>query len=67
MKECANRSENLKSCGSTYSSCARRGMCCECIRHHRAKNEIPGCLFPKEAEKTHDRSMKKFVESTRKG
>jgi hypothetical protein len=66
MKECQNRAENLKSCGCTYSSCSRRGMCCECIRHHREKGEIPGCLFPKEAEKAYDRSVRKFVGSVNK-
>lgn len=40
-------------------------MCCECIRYHRAKNELPGCLFPKEAEKTYDRSVRKFVGSVK--
>jgi hypothetical protein len=63
MKDCPNRAENLKSCGCTYSSCSRRGMCCECIRHHKAKGELPGCLFPREAEKTYDRSVKRFLES----
>lgn len=37
-------------------------MCCICIRHHREKGEMPGCLFPDEAEKTFDRSVEKFVE-----
>ena len=66
MKECLNRNENLKSCGCTYPSCARKGMCCECIRYHRAHGELPGCLFPKEAEKTYDRSLKMFVGSVKK-
>ena len=66
MKECANRNENLKSCGCTYPSCSRKGMCCSCIRHHREKGEIPGCLFPKEAEKTYDRSVRRFLESVKK-
>jgi hypothetical protein len=31
------------------------------MRHHREKGEIPGCLFPKDVEKTFDRSLGKFV------
>jgi hypothetical protein len=62
MKECVNRKENLKFCTCTYVSCSRKGMCCECIRHHREVGEIPGCLFPKEAERTYDRSVEKFIE-----
>ena len=65
MAECSNRERNLKDCGCTYSSCSRRGLCCECIRHHRAKGEIPGCLFPKEAERTYDRSLGNFLSSQR--
>jgi len=66
MKECQNRAENLKSCTCSYPGCSRKGMCCECIRHHRENGEIPGCLFPKEAEKTHDRSVRRFLESAKK-
>lgn len=62
MKECINREENLKHCKCTYSVCSRKGMCCECIRHHRENGEIPGCLFPKDAEKTYNRSIEKFIE-----
>ena len=61
MKECVNREENLKACTCTYP-CDKKGMCCECIAHHREIGEIPGCLFPPEAEKTFDRSVRKFVE-----
>ena len=42
-------------------------MCCECIRHHREIGEMPGCLFPKETEKTFDRSVRKFIEVMSKG
>jgi hypothetical protein len=56
----------MKSCTCSYPSCSRKGMCCECIRHHRENGEIPGCLFPKDAEKTYDRSVRKFLDSIRK-
>lgn len=57
--EC-NQKENLKSCKCTYP-CERRGKCCDCIRHHREKNELPGCYFTEEAEKTYDRSIENFL------
>ncbi|MFC1630026.1 DUF6485 family protein [Patescibacteria group bacterium] len=59
--EC-KKENNLKTCPCTYTSCDKRGTCCECIRHHVEKNELPGCCFSKEAEKTYDRSFKKFFE-----
>ncbi len=59
--EC-KKEENLKSCPCTYLSCSRRGMCCECIRHHREADELPACYFSPEIEKTYDRSIEKFIE-----
>ncbi len=53
--------ENLKNCNCTYEPCSRKGKCCECIEYHRTHGEIPGCLFPKEAERTYDRSIAKFI------
>jgi hypothetical protein len=65
-KSCPNFEINLKDCGCTYTTCERRGKCCECIRHHVERNEFPGCLFPPEIERTYDRSIEKFV-STHSG
>lgn len=59
--EC-KKEQNLKTCPCTYTSCSRRGMCCECIRHHRGQDELPACYFSPEAEKTYDRSIEKFIE-----
>lgn len=59
--EC-EKEENLKQCPCTYPGCSRKGLCCECIRYHKEKNELPACYFSKEAEKTYDRSYKKFFE-----
>ncbi len=53
---------NKKDCGCTYD-CSRKGLCCECVRYHRAKGAIPGCFFPREAEKTYDRSIANFCRS----
>ena len=61
MTDCPNQERNLASCTCTYS-CDKRGVCCECIASHRARGELPGCLFPPAAEKTYDRSIRKFVE-----
>jgi len=60
-KPCPNVEINLQECGCTYVPCDRKGKCCECIGYHRERNELPGCLFPPEIEKTYDRSIKKFV------
>jgi hypothetical protein len=58
--EC-KKEENAKVCTCTYN-CSKRGMCCECVATHRAIGELPGCFFPPDAEKTYDRSIRKFVE-----
>jgi hypothetical protein len=54
-------SSNIKKCTCTYASCSRRGICCECVAFHRGCGELPGCFFSKEAEKTYDRSIEKFI------
>jgi len=60
QKSC-NQEENTKNCTCTYPNCSRKGICCECINYHRENGEIPGCLFPQEAEKTFDRSIEYFI------
>ncbi len=62
MRSC-DQEQNLLDCTCTYTSCSKRGICCECIKYHRSKGEIPGCLFPKEVEKTYDRSIERFVKA----
>jgi len=54
--------KNLESCPCTYPNCDKKGICCECIRHHLANRELPACFFPPEVEKTYDRSFEKFIE-----
>lgn len=61
MAECANIEENREFCTCTYT-CSRKGSCCECIQYHKKRGELPGCLFPPEAEKTYNRSIDYFVE-----
>lgn len=64
-RHCPNIESNLKDCGCTYPSCEKKGQCCECIRFHRERGELPGCLFPAEAERTYDRSVENLVSSRR--
>jgi len=58
--EC-QKERNIQNCPCTYPGCPRKGICCECIRHHRENNELPACYFSAEAEKTYDRSIEAFI------
>jgi len=62
MMEC-KKEKNLKGCNCTYNPCARKGICCECIAHHRSKGQLPACYFSKEAERSYDRSIENFIET----
>jgi len=53
--------KNLEKCACSYEGCSRRGKCCECVAYHRRNGEIPGCFFTPEAERTYDRSVRKFI------
>ena len=59
---CERNSQNLKKCTCTYSSCSRKGKCCECMQYHLSMNELPACCFPPAVEKTYDRSFAAFIE-----
>jgi hypothetical protein len=60
--DCENLSGNMDKCNCSYSGCPRKGNCCDCLHYHLAKRELPGCVFPDDAEKTWDRSFEKFIE-----
>jgi len=60
--ECLNKEKNLKKCNCTYEPCDKKGICCECIAYHKEHGELPACFFPDDAEKTFDRSVKKFIQ-----
>jgi len=60
--QCENLQKNVDRCACTYTTCDRRGNCCECISYHLATQQLPGCCFPSEVEKTYDRSFQKFIE-----
>lgn len=59
--------DNKISCSCTYTSCSRRGRCCECIAYHRRLGEAPGCLFSKAAERTYDRSISMLYKDSKSG
>jgi hypothetical protein len=61
MSDCANKKKNLIRCNCTYEPCSRKGICCECIAYHRESHQLPACFFSKEAERTFDRSVSKFL------
>lgn len=62
--EC-RKEKNLDGCPCTYPECERKGLCCECVRYHKGRRELPACLFSAEAEKTYDRSFEKFIEDNK--
>ena len=58
-----NIEENKANCPCTYFSCSKRGKCCECIKYHLSRRELPACCFPPEVEKTYDRSFEMFIKT----
>ncbi len=62
MPNCTNRESNLEDCPCTYPGCPRKGACCDCLRYHLACQELPGCCFPPEVERSYDRSFRRFAE-----
>jgi len=55
------KNSNEEKCSCTYSSCPRKGACCECVAYHRANGELPGCYFSAAAEREYDRSIEFFI------
>jgi len=39
--DCANRERNKKFCSCGETSCARHGLCCDCVRFHWGHNMWP--------------------------
>lgn len=58
--ECIS-TQSLKHCSCTYAACDKRGNCCKCIAYHRPLDEIPGCFFSPEGERSYDRSRTNFL------
>ena len=61
--EC-KKEQNKVMCTCT-AACGKKGLCCECVEYHRSSGQIPGCFFPKNAEKTYDRSISYFAKVVR--
>lgn len=61
MSECPNIEINMEECNCSYEFCDKKGKCCECVRYHRSRGELPACYFPDEVERTYDRSIERFV------
>ena len=59
--KCPNEAKNKEFCTCSYPGCSRKALCCECLRYHLGSGQLPGCVFPPEAEKTYDRSIEYFV------
>jgi hypothetical protein len=64
--ECEKK-RNLKTCTCTYGPCSRKGLCCECITYHLGNQELPGCCFLADAERTYDRSFEHFARLVQSG
>ncbi len=64
--EC-KKERNIKECTCTYEPCEKKGICCECLRYHLKRRELPGCCFPKDAEATYDRSFEHFARLVNEG
>jgi hypothetical protein len=60
--QCPNQAQNAAKCTCSYDGCAKHAVCCECLHYHLASKQLPGCCFPADAEKTYDRSFRKFIE-----
>ncbi|ESP63045.1 hypothetical protein SMITH_422 [Smithella sp. ME-1] len=59
--EC-KKNKNLEKCNCTYDPCSRKGICCDCLMYHLDKRQLPACCFPKDAERTYNRSFEHFAE-----
>lgn len=64
--EC-NKSLNLEKCNCSYEPCSRKGVCCKCVDFHLRSRELPACFFPKEAERTYNRSFEYFAQLVSSG
>lgn len=62
MTQC-NIEKNKQRCTCTYTSCDKRGECCECLAYHLKSRQLPACCFPPEVEKTYDRSFEAFAKA----
>jgi hypothetical protein len=62
MMEC-KKDKNMGFCSCSYPGCSRKGICCECLQYHLKSQQLPGCCFPDDVEKTYDRSFTAFAKA----
>ncbi|MCX7704064.1 MAG: DUF6485 family protein [Planctomycetota bacterium] len=62
-KECPNQQENRENCPCTWRDCDKKGYCCECLKSHLSRKELPACAFPSDVERSYDRSFERFVKT----
>lgn len=43
-RDCLNKFENEQDCPCNDLNCERHGICCECIKYHKNKGNLPKCL-----------------------
>ena len=55
------KEKNLANCTCSYDPCSRKGICCECVEYHVKNRQLPGCCFPKDAERSYNRSFELFA------
>ncbi len=65
MAEC-KKQQNKKNCNCTYP-CERKGICCDCLKYHLSRKELPACCFPDDIEATYDRSFENFAKLVEQG
>ena len=64
--EC-KKSSNARFCNCTYPGCEKHGVCCECLQYHLGMRQLPACCFPKDVERTYDRSFERFADLVNEG
>jgi hypothetical protein len=55
------KSSNARFCTCTYPGCEKHGICCECLHYHLGLRQLPACCFPKDVERTYDRTFERFA------
>ena len=67
MADCPRKESNLKKCPcvDVHPGCPRQGICCLCIKYHRAMGKIPVCLEPV-VEKIVERAKGETTETEKK-
>ena len=46
MEKCTSYEQNKNECPCQNMECERRGICCDCIRHHRKRGSTVACMRP---------------------